>query len=482
MLERSVAQHENAREHFFRDLKIVATVLLAFQFVVFFRFPALNDKRVNVRLRLNAAETNRKALADAQEDLASISDILKKSADQLTGLLHEAAPQIRAKLQELNQDLNRFRQQPHPAAARSQVQPSPNGVAPNVGQYAMPADFSLGHESDYLSGLTDLEKATLQHDDPHSDKYQDIVGAIVERKIIQPEFEALTKVKQELLSRPLEEKSSHFAAISNQFATTRDARVNPNRWVADVKNAAASVAKLQFNPPPQKPGWWRSRQSKDAVFTDAQASTNKVINRAKEGLSKPAQDLKFLSDNLKQTFADLRSEEKQIEGKFLDLRAKSKEIETLIESYAKPLSVIALEPEDAVLYYPVALGLVVAIFAFRQWTLQRRAASLASIYGQLGLSNDILEVYFTDLPNSKRGEANLKIGKPRRFEWLLWLLALGLVVMSYAWILASQSLHEQAPRVWYLFSAIAAAGACLFLLSTNLTPRLKGRLGAVSKN
>jgi hypothetical protein len=53
--------------------------------------------------------------------------------------------------------------------------------------------------------------------------------------------------------------------------------------------------------------------------------------------------------------------------------------------------------------------------------------------------------------------------------------------MSYAWILASQSLREQAPRVWYLFSAIAAAGACLFLLSTNLTPGSRAVLGWLAK-
>ena len=35
MLERSVAQHENARERFFRDLKIVATVFLVLGFFCF---------------------------------------------------------------------------------------------------------------------------------------------------------------------------------------------------------------------------------------------------------------------------------------------------------------------------------------------------------------------------------------------------------------------------------------------------------------
>ena len=120
------------------------------------------------------------------------------------------------------------------------------------------------------------------------------------------------------------------------------------------------------------------------------------------------------------------------------------------------------------LFYPVVLAALIATFAGRHILLRRRAAALAGAYRELGLSNRILDVYFTELPaigNTQRPPGRLaeKVSS-RRLAGLWWVVPAGFAVVSFGWVLASKSLGGEAPRTLYALAALILVVACILLL------------------
>jgi hypothetical protein len=225
--------------------------------------------------------------------------------------------------------------------------------------------------------------------------------------------------------------------------------------------------------------WWSSRESKAGFASEAQLNTTAIVGEATNVLSGSERDLKSLSQKMEMAVAGLKQEGGQIEAELAKLQTNANSIEVLIQSYAKPLAVVALEPKDLVLYYPVILVAIISMFAFRQLLLRRRARILAIAYGQLGLSNNILEVCFADLPEPVQSERSLNPSawarSPRRFVGLLWLVPTGFAATSFVWVLASKSLSGQAPRLLYLASALVLAATCVFTLRFSPNPKPPAR-------
>jgi hypothetical protein len=110
------------------------------------------------------------------------------------------------------------------------------------------------------------------------------------------------------------------------------------------------------------------------------------------------------------------------------------------------------------------------MFAVRQILLRRRAETLALAYGEHGVSSDVLALSFTELPASRaRGNSPLSVGWSRlgRLARWLWVVPAGFALASFAWVLASESLRDDAPRFLYSLSALVLVGACIFLLRSS---------------
>jgi hypothetical protein len=464
MLERSLEQHESARSNFFRDLKFAGVVLLLFQFLVFFKFASLSDEKLEVRTRLTKAETNQRALADVQLAVGSIKTVLKKAAEGLTNSLTHVPSDIRDQLSHLAEELEEFRGQPF------QLPPQ----RPAFVQDNAPVASRSALERIFLAGFTESEKKTLHDANTEENAYQDLVVRIVETKIIQPEFQRLNAAKENLLAKPLASGMADLRNLSDQLTTLRKSGIDVDSWLTNVEGVVTLAAGLKFSAPAASK-WWSSRQSKADFASEAQLNTAGIVGQAIDVLSGPERDLKSLSQKIEMAVTGLKQEGEQIEGELLKLQTNANSIETLLQSYAKPLAVVALEPKDLVLYYPVILAAILSMFAFRQMLLRRRAEVLASAYSQLGLSDNILEVCFTDLPGPMQGELSLnpaaRAKSPWRFVGLLWVVPTGFAVTSFVWILASKSLNDQAPRLLYLASALVLAATCLLVLRFSHNPK-----------
>lgn len=83
-LERSLQQYADVSHAFFRDLKIAAIVLLAFQIVIFFRFVDLHERGAHLDQQLTQLRNDRKAFGEVQMNLISLKEVLPAGRQKLT--------------------------------------------------------------------------------------------------------------------------------------------------------------------------------------------------------------------------------------------------------------------------------------------------------------------------------------------------------------------------------------------------------------
>jgi hypothetical protein len=153
--------------------------------------------------------------------------------------------------------------------------------------------------------------------------------------------------------------------------------------------------------------------------------------------------------------AELNNRMKQVQDNYAD-------VQSFLDKYTKPFSLFALEPKDAVLYYPVILMFLFVYFGWRYVLLRRRAQALAVIYRNYGLSDQALGIYFADfswvvgIPS--QNERRRRFFVARGVLPLLFAVPGVLAALSIRRIWISPSLKGDAPMDLY-----ALAGA-LFIL------------------
>src|ERR1017187_1305830 len=109
MLERSLDQHQEARQTFFRDLKIVGTAVIAFQFMVFFRFINLSEQQHQLNGEISGARTNLVAVQEIQSQLTLLQSALRTNATALINELNATPLNLRNDILHLEADLRTFR-------------------------------------------------------------------------------------------------------------------------------------------------------------------------------------------------------------------------------------------------------------------------------------------------------------------------------------------------------------------------------------
>jgi hypothetical protein len=464
LLDRSVERHEDNRASFFRDLKFVSLALLVFQFLFFFKYCGLSDERLKARAELKSAVANQTALASVRSNIDKIRGVLKNGTDQLTIFLSRVPSDISGQLSQLAKGLDTFRQQPLPVPKkRSQFfQSNAASVEQHGDDNARTASGSL--DGIFLAGLTNPEKTMLHDDSDEGPEYQTLVTRIIESNIIQPKFRSLNAMKETCLLRPLVDGMSDLRSLTNELATLRKNGANVDDWLTHVENVATLAGRLNFSPPASNQ-WWSSRQAKEAFAHGAQLDMAAIGRQAGEALSGPQNDMNSLSQKMETAVVGLKREAERIDAGLQKLQTNSNAIDSLIESYAKPLAAVALEPKDLVFYYPVILSAVIFTFTIRLILLRQRARVLAGAYKQLGLSKNVATVCFRDLPELPDGETSRG-----RLMSIFWALPICFAVASFLWILLSKSLNDEAPRLLYLVSVLVLAVACLLLLGSSHKP------------
>lgn len=471
LLERSLEEHEHARSNFLRDIKFAVVLLLAFQFFVFFRFANLSDQQFELQPQLEQAEAHQEALVKIRGRVEKIETTLKTGTTELASFLGNLPQQIRNGLGKLNEDLTTFREEPLPPQRderpmqqmQMQMQQIPN-MAINAVQPS-----SGGIESRFLAELTHAESKELHEAEASSPVFRERVVHIVEHQIIQPAFAELNDLAETLVVKPLTAGLAELRQQTAALETLKATGANVDGWLENAEQVVTVAKDLRFRPPTEV-DWWTSAVAKGNFADAAKLDTARIADEARSALSRPDTELKLLAEKMESALASLRQQGTQIDAELKQLQEHALSLEGLIEGYAKPLAVLALEPKDLVIFYPVILAAIVSVFAIRQVLLRRRAATLAGVYRELGVSAHILDVYFTELPATRdRAEDSSRPvwGRVRRHAGWLWVVPAGFAIASFAWVLGSKSLGGEAPRLLYSLSAVVLVVACLILLRSS---------------
>jgi hypothetical protein len=328
---------------------------------------------------------------------------------------------------------------------------------------------SSDNASVFLAELTYEESADLHGADTSSPQFRERVVHIVENRIIEPAFEELNEHANDLVVEPLANGLADLRQRTAALATLKSTGADVEGWLRNAEQVVTVAQGLKFSPPAEV-DWWTSAQAKGNFANAAKLDTARIADEARSALSHPDTELKALTEKMESTIATLKQQGTRIDAELKQLREHAVSLNGLIEGYAKPLAVLALEPKDLVIFYPIILAAIVSLFAVRQVLLRRRAATLASAYRDAGVSNDILEVCFMELPRSRDHEKNAvrpAWAQARRFAGWLWVVPAGFAIASFAWVLASKSLSGDAPRLLYSLSALVLAAACVFLLRSS---------------
>jgi hypothetical protein len=253
MLERSLDQHQEARQAFFRDLKIVGAAVLAFQFLVFFRFVNLSEQQQQLNGEIADARTNLVAVQEIQTQLTQLQSDLRTNTAALIAELNATPLKLRGGILDLERDLKIFRGAPTPPPGldRSSFQDFQMVQAPNAAfspiqqrmDLATPAGFT------FLAGLNTNEIQLLHDSSPNDGAFQKIVAALVERQIIQPKFKELDETRRNLLLEPFARGQQDLLALTNAWAILERNGVHPENLRTNLEQVFVSMSALQFAAP-----------------------------------------------------------------------------------------------------------------------------------------------------------------------------------------------------------------------------------------
>src|SRR5438876_507520 len=87
--ERAVERQEGERGAFFRDFKLATAALLAFQFVIFFRFIDLDERRVAVETTIQHFHADQASLDEVHAQLASLRETLRLGSERMSKRLRD---------------------------------------------------------------------------------------------------------------------------------------------------------------------------------------------------------------------------------------------------------------------------------------------------------------------------------------------------------------------------------------------------------
>lgn len=457
LLERSLDQHESARATFYRDVKIVAVALIIFQCFVFFRFTALSDDLYVLQPQWDRAVADQDALKQVHGALAAFKATLDTGSREMARSVRNVPQDIRNDLGTLDDELRNIRE--GRSAPRSMLQQ-------NIARQSMPVDQPFSGR--FVDLVTDIEQQTLRSAKPDDPAYNQIVIRLVETQIIQPIYARLNQEREARLTKPLHDALIDLRKQEAAFARLRATGAEIDRWLADVAHVVVATETLTFAPP-DATLWWTSASTKAVVADAAQLNVAKITDEATAKLRGHDQELQAMARTLESTAAELQLRSTAIQTQLDRLTANLSEIETYIESYARPLAWIALQPKELVIFYPIVLATLIAVFAFRYLNLQQRSAALAQSYSEVGVTSPILALSFPELsslPAVKPTASRSLIGSQRLPAWA-WIIPAGLAALSFFWVLRSQSLSGEAPRILYLVSAVVLVITGIFLLRSH---------------
>lgn len=387
LLDGSLDRLENARSTFSRDLKIAAVLVLGFQFVIFFRFIDLNERQIGLDGEVSQLQDDQKAFVVIQAQLGDLQGDLQKGKGRLSERLQNLPSAMRTQIVGLEKALAELR-----SGRSSERASSPPPMIQTRLQRAVPKENPL------IAGLSEADRKLLTNANPMDPTLQNIVKRVVEQGIIQPLFLALNGDKDRMLAKPFAEKKKLLSsALQDHACTLEKYGARPAEIEEALKRVQGQLQALRITPP-QSDRWWRTFQGKGQVSMELNIDAGHAVDEVNLELRSQERGVDLLCSHLSSLVEESQTRKDVVANKILEVQNRYKAVQEQLQSYAKPLLVIAVEPRQAVLCYPLILSALFAYFVWRFLVLGRRAQDLAARYREFGASERIVRVSFTEFP------------------------------------------------------------------------------------
>jgi DNA repair ATPase RecN len=438
IIEHSMQHQENAIKGFSRELKIAAIIILLFQFGIFFRFIGLYDQSLQLNKQIEQLHEGDKTLGKIQIQLHSLKEIFKPLEMQLKDApakLRDSFKEFEIFIGEQLQESSRI-QSKESEAIQSDI---------SVPEFGMPS---------YYDGLSKNEIDILKNPDQRAENYNDLIKRIVDKRIVQPTFEILNKQKEQLLEREFEDKKRELlTTLQSNLSTLNQFEQGLGEFEAKIHQVHNNLKTYKIKAPDSSV-WWQTVRGKMQVFGTESVRINKITGE----LDKPEHDLEAFSQKLTTLIKQAENKKEKLNEEMEKLKDNYNEVETLLQRYSKPLSVIAVEPKDAVLYFPIIILGVFTYFFWRFTAIHQRRRSLMSIYKNLSLPDNYSKLFFSGFPWLLDDSAKIKsygLHHPQLFSFILLGILPGIfAAISLYWIFISPSLNKIAPLFLYIVAAV----------------------------
>jgi hypothetical protein len=340
LLDDSLDRLESARSTFSRDFKIAAALVLGFQFVIFFRFIDLNGLQIGLDKRIAQVRGDPKAIADIQGQLNDLQSDLQKGRRQLSERLQNLPSVMRTQIVGLEKDLAQLR------SGRSSERTS--SARPPMIQ--MQVQRAAPRVNPLIAGLPEADRKVLTEANPEDPALQNIVKRIVESGIIQPLFLALNGDKDRFLTKPFAEKKKLLSATLHKYASTlKSYKARPGEIEEALNRLQGQLQAVRLFPP-QSDRWWRTVQGKGTVSENLAIDAGHAVDEVSQELHSQAQGVDLLGSHLAQLAQDVQKSKDDAANQMDEMQNEYKVVQDQLQSYAKPLSLIAVGPREAVLY------------------------------------------------------------------------------------------------------------------------------------
>lgn len=460
LLDDSLERFHRGRGTFARDLKIAALLVLGFQFVIFFRSIDLNQKQANLDKNIRSLKDDQKAFTAVQARLIELQDELQKGKVKLSERLQDLTPTMRAEIVSLEGGLGDLRK-----ASQSESPVSSGSMAVQTFQGQRHRDNPL------IANLTAKDKKVLAEANPGDPELQRIIKRTVEQGIVRPLFWRLNADKDQLLTKPVTDKMKLLSAtIQNDAKTLEKHSANPGDMLTALNQAQEQLQALRFTPPKSE-RWWRTVRGKVQTSKELEIDEKQAVDGVAAQLDRQERDVGKISSRLSDLLEESQESKEALAKEMQDLQDRYNVVQGHLEIYAKPLSVIAVEPRQAVLYYPLILSALFVFFVWRYLALRRRGRVLAARYREFNVSDDVIQVAFGGFPQVRRDG-----GHTGPATWLVCATALLpgiLLAVSLQHIWGSGSLRQDAPVGLYVTASVFYVLAYVALVADSFGPKSK---------
>lgn len=498
--EHLLQQLTGRRRIFFRDLKVAALLLIAFQFVIFFRFINLSDSAIKLNDQKTKIEADKDAFNRVQDKFELMEKTIDSGSERIISHLDNMPRNLREKFKLLENFIKKLRSGeikfPTFSKKRSQDQAfqgfKPKSIAPSIsvapntptiqqknpaqtGNLSMgaanaPAQISELEQQKALFPLylSEAEWRLLKSGDTRKKEFKEAIKSIVNERIIPPMFAELRKIKKESMDEQfVRNKKQLLKSLENHKGILARFNVDTNNIRSQINTIQKELQTLQINEPASD-NWWDTFAGKTAISELLAVNIDRSTDKFKGELHGAREKIESVGSELTTLINKTEKKMNEIENKKKDIEAKYKQLQLHLEKYSKPLPWIALKPKEAVLLYPVIFAFVFVFFVWRYLKLQRRAQHLEKMAMKFDVSNELLQFYFDSLFRLSRTiyEKKSTIGSlvTRGFIAILCSAPAVLGLVSIYRIHTSLSMNKEYPLVLYAVSGMVFLVSSLFLI------------------